>query len=109
MRGDGLSVIASFLGALPQTWKALTALGGAMAIGFTVATVVQGGKIERNAEVMGTNARAIARNAEAIRQLALGDSLILARISRTNCLLTLTDDSRERIAGNPLIAERECP
>ena len=95
--------IADFLSSIPPVAKAVTALAGALGIGVTIGVTLMGftglpAKVDAN-----TNA--IRLNAAAVRSLARGDSLIVAEIERTQCLLTLDNPSEL----SPLEIRRACP
>ena len=102
-----MSALTSFLVSLPTTVKALSALGGAVVFG--VAITLAGLRVQGLPAQVAANTAQIKANTTTIDRLARNDSLILARLDRTNCLLTLPDDVRVRLAANPLLLQRECP
>jgi len=96
-----MAAIASFLMSLPQTWRALTALGGAAAIGATVAMLATAftglpAQVAENTDSI----RAVGRRAEDNRAVV---RRVEAQYDRIICLLTLPDSTP------PIQAQRACP
>lgn len=102
-----MATIARFLTSLPTNWKALTALGGAVAFGVAIGLTTTGfTALPAQVRSQGDSIRAIAdRVAESRSALDRIDR----QYSRIICLLTLPEDVRVRVAANPVLLQRECP
>lgn len=99
--------LASFLGKLTDTQKALTALVGTFAIGVTVtvaafAYIGLPSELEALAATVGENTTATRSNARAIERLNMAAVRDSARHESLVCLLTLPE------SVSPIQARREC-
>lgn len=99
--------LASFLTNLPTTWKAMTALGGAVALGFAF------GAVAVDMSDLPAQVREVRDSLVVVTRRVNDDRETLYRIDRQYgriiCLLTLTENVRMGVAANPLLLERECP
>lgn len=94
-------------GKLSPTWQALTALGGAFAIGMAIAlSATTFRSLPAQVAAQGDSLRALAeREAEDRRVIERVDR----QYNRIICLLTLPEDVRVRVEANPVLLQRECP
>lgn len=101
------TTIAKFLTSLPTNWKALTALGGAVALGVAI------GAVAVDMRGLPAQVRTVRDSVATVSRRVEVNTVTLQRIDRQYariiCLLTLPEDVRVRVAANPVLLERECP
>lgn len=99
MLGDA---IAGTLERMPNIWKAITALIGAVAVGMGIANWALAGGVRTNAAAVRANTERIRENATTIQQMNVNLGAIESQV-RLNVCLTLAerteDDWRTRLDG----------
>ena len=93
--------LAKLLSDLPPTWKAMTAIAGAVSFGAVMGAMLVG--FSAIPTDVTANTRAIRANTAAIVDLARSDTLIVSRLDRLICLQTIPSST------SPLEANRRCP
>lgn len=94
-----MSAIASFLSDLPSTWKALTALGAALAIGFSASLPMLGGQVRENTAAI----EVVTDSVASVRQRQVATD---RKLDRAICLIELTLMDLDL---DPLEVNRRCP
>lgn len=91
--------IASFLTALPNNWKAVSALAGSFAAGLSFAGILLGSQVARNTD----NIDAVTATVDTVR---VEQRAANAKLDRAICLIELSLDGAN---PDPVQVGRMCP
>ena len=100
-------VIGGWFDRLSPDARAIAALGAAVMVGITA--TLAGIRVQGLPAQVAANSAQIATNTAAINRMEHSDSAIIHKLEQTQCLLTLPETTRVRLADSPVLLQRECP